>query len=144
MYIPEIPNNSLTNEINQIVELAKALHETRRFVFNHSASKNEIEKWEENNSIKLPQTYIDWLEFSNGSVLRGTFAEIYGLDKIIVKSEYFPDGHVIIGSLTGEGELICFSKETGEIFINDHDDIIDYDDFNELLEGIIEDIKGMW
>ena len=60
---------------------------------------------------KLPQTYIDCLEFSNGSVLRGTVAEIYGLDKIIVKSEYFPDGHIIIGSLTGDGELICFLRK---------------------------------
>ena len=37
-----------------------------------------------------------------------------------------------------------FSKETGKIFIDDHNDIIDYEDFNELLEEIIGDINGMW
>lgn len=144
MYIPDIPDNNLTATISQIVELAKALHEKKRFIFNHAASKIEIVEWEKSNGIILPQSYVDWLEFSNGSILRGTVAEIYGLNKIMVKSEYCPDDYVIIGSLTGDGELICFSKDTGKIFTDDHEDITDYEDFNEVLEVIIEDIKGMW
>jgi len=41
MYIPEIPNNSLTSNIEQIKELALALHEKRKFVFNTPASLSE-------------------------------------------------------------------------------------------------------
>jgi len=144
LLIPDVPDNSLTEKVRQIIDLAKALHEKRRFVFNPSASKAEIEEWEKNNGIRLPKSYVDWLEFSNGSVLRGTVAEIYGLNKIIVNPDYCPDDYVIIGSLTGDGELICFSKDTGRIFTDDHDDTTDYEDFNEVLEVIIEDIKGMW
>ena len=58
--------------------------------------------------------------------------------------EYLPDDYVIIGRLTGDGEIICFSKERGIIFTDEHGDITVYDDFGELLEIIIEDIKGMW
>ena len=144
MFIPEIPNNSLTSNIEQIKELALALHEKRKFVFNTPASLSEIKEWEKKNDLVLPESYIDWLIFSNGSVLRGTVAEIYELNKIDAKSEYFPDDYVIIGSLTGDGELICFSKKTREIFADDHGDITNYDSFNELLEDIINDIKGLW
>ncbi len=144
MYIPEIPNNSLTEKIEQIKGLALTLHERRRFVFNQAASKSEILEWEQINNVTLPESYADWLEFSNGSVLRGTLAEIYGLSSIVTKSEYYPDDYVVIGSLVGDGEILCFSKETGGLFTDDHGDITDYDDFNEVLEEIIEDIKGMW
>lgn len=82
-------------------------------------SLSKINEWEKKYNLVLPESYTDWLVFSNGSVLRGTLAEIYSLDNIIVN----PDDYVIIGSLAGDGELICFSKETGEIFTDDHGDI---------------------
>ena len=116
----------------------------RRFVFNAPTSLSKINEWEKQCNLVLPESYIDWLVFSNGSVLRGTLAEIYSLDNIIINPDLYPEDYVIIGSLAGDGELICFSKKTGEIFTDDHDDITNYDSFNELLEDIINDIKGMW
>ena len=108
------------------------------------ATDDEITEWEKNNKITLPASYADWLKFSNGSILRGNVAEIYGLDRIEDDIEYLPDDYVVIGSLTGDGEIICFSKNGGTIFTDQHGDIIVYDDFRELIEIIIDDIKGMW
>lgn len=144
MYIPEIPNNSLKKEIEELAELAIALQEKRRFKFNMPATDTEIAEWEKNSKITLPTSYADWLMFSNGSILRGNVAEIYGLDRIEYDIEYLPDDYVVIGSLTGDGEIICFSKERGTIFTDEHGDITLYDDFRELIEIIIDDIKGMW
>lgn len=144
MYIPEIPNNSLKKEIEELAILATALQEKRSFKFNMPATDTEVAEWEKNSNIILPISYADWLMFSNGSILRGNVAEIYGLDRIEYDSEYLPDDYVVIGRLTGDGEIICFSKERGTIFTDDHGDITVYYDFNELLEIIIEDIKGMW
>lgn len=112
MYIPEIPNNSLTKEIEELAKLAIALHEKRRFIFNMPATDTEIQEWEKNSKIILPSSYADWLKFSNGSILRGSVAEIYGLDRIEYDIEYLPDDYVVIGRLTGDGEIICFSKES--------------------------------
>lgn len=42
MYIPEIPNNSLTKEIEQLAKFAIALQEKRRFKFNMPATDTEI------------------------------------------------------------------------------------------------------
>ncbi len=123
MYIPEIPNNSLTKEIEEIVKLTTALQEKRKFKFNMPATDDEI---------------------TDGSILRGNVAEIYGLDRIEDDIEYIPDDYVVIGSLTGDGEIICFSKNGGTIFTDQHGDITVYDDFRELIEIIIDDIKGMW
>ena len=64
MYIPEIPNNSLTSNIEQIKELALALHEKRKFVFNTPASLSEIKEWEKKNDLVLSESYIDWFIFS--------------------------------------------------------------------------------
>lgn len=144
MYFPEIPCNGLKTEIEEIKKLVEALHERRKFEFSPPASMVEISEWEKTNGFSIPSSFVNWLLFSNGSILRGTVAELYGLNQIIVESDYFPKDYVVIGSLGGDGEVICFSKSTGKIFSDDHGDIYNYDDFKEVLEEIIEDIKGMW
>ena len=42
MLAPEIPNNSLTKEINEIVDIAVKLEGIKRFVFNAPATDIEI------------------------------------------------------------------------------------------------------
>lgn len=59
MYIPEIPNNSLTKEIKELAKLAIALQEKRRFKFNMPATDTEVAEWEKNSKITLPTYYAD-------------------------------------------------------------------------------------
>lgn len=46
MYIPEIPQNSLTDEITQIVELSKKLENEYDFEFDPPLSEVKIILWE--------------------------------------------------------------------------------------------------
>lgn len=59
MYIPEIPNNSLKTEIEQITKLAVALEGKEWFEFNKPATETEIQELEEYFKIKLPESYKD-------------------------------------------------------------------------------------
>ena len=144
MFIPQIPDNSLTDKIKEIADLAGQLKDIRRFVFNEPASNDDIIKWEKANNISIPESYADWLRFSNGSVIRGTIAEFYGLNEIEINADGFLEDYVIIGELVGDGVLICFSKESETIFTDDHGAITEYDEFGEILEEVIYDINAMW
>lgn len=144
MYIPNVPNNSLTKEINEIIQLTKQLQETRKFVFNEPCSDKEISDWEKKHNIMIPNTFADWLRFSNGSILRGNVAELYGLNRIEFNVSGFDEDCVIIGSLIGDGFVICFSKDNGKIFTDDHGEITEYDSLNEILEEVIYEINAMW
>ncbi len=113
MYIPEIPNNSLTNEINQITRLAVLLEGNIWFEFNNPATESEIEDLENYFNITLPQSYKDWLSFSNGSIIDGNHVVLFSISeikKLQIKS--FPDDYIIIGTVIGDGEVLCISKTT--------------------------------
>ncbi|MCR4887718.1 MAG: SMI1/KNR4 family protein [Ruminococcus sp.] len=113
MYIPEIPNNSLTNEINQITRLAVLLEGNIRFEFNKPATESEIEDLENYFNITLPQSYKDWLSFSNGSIIDGDYVVLFSISeikKLQIKS--FPNDYIIIGTVIGDGEVLCISKTT--------------------------------
>ena len=53
MYIPEIPQNSLTDEITQIVELSKKLENEYDFEFDPPLSEEKIILWEKENNIAI-------------------------------------------------------------------------------------------
>jgi len=65
------PNNSLKNEIEELVTLCKQLEDENTFLFNDGIEEETISDWEKNNGIKLPETYKDWLRFSNGAIIGG-------------------------------------------------------------------------
>lgn len=60
--VPE--NNSYKKEIEEIVKLCeKAIPEygEKASFFNAGASEEEMKQWEENNQIKIPESYKDQL-----------------------------------------------------------------------------------
>jgi hypothetical protein len=108
--IPE--NNSLKKEIEEIVKLCeKAIPEygEKASFFNEGASEEEMKQWEENNEIRIPESYKEWLRFSLDCQIRQNLAGFY----FPRFSEIVPSDLVIIGWLIGDGELLCFSKENG-------------------------------
>lgn len=118
MDIPKIPNNSLTEEIKEIVGLCQKLepkYGANAFSFAPPASEEEISDWENKHGISIPENYKDWLRFSNGSVIERDFVRFNSLQYFCVDSKVVPDDLVIIGTLVGDGEILCFSKKTGEI-----------------------------
>ena len=143
MYIPEIPNNILKEEITQIVELSKKLEdEGYYFDYDPPATEEELSSWEKENNIKIPESLKDWLRFSSYSNIRSELAIINGVEDFKIDCELVPDDMVIIGEVIGDGEFIGFSRKTGKILWEDHGNIEYYNDFNELLKEIIDMMQG--
>ena len=132
----ELRNNSIKKEIEEILEIRDELLE-EEFVFYAPQSDVEIRTWEEKNKITIPEDYKEWLRFSDGAKLEGDFARFFGLNQFIINRTDYDKPIVIIGSLVGDGEILAFSIETGEILkILDGRTTI-FDDFKEYLEFLI-------
>ena len=148
MYIPEIPNNSLTDRIKTIIELSEEIIKDNVkgvFKFCNPISEEEIESWEKENGIKIPESYKDWLRFSKSATIRGTAATFYEPKDFITdndkKSYDVPDECIVIGELGGWGVSVCFYAETGEIMHVDHGEICRGLDFGDILDWVIETLE---
>ena len=115
MYIPEIPDNSLKNEITQIVKIAVALEGMEHFAFYPPASEQEFQELEDYFETAFPESYKDWMRFSNGAEIAGNYVTIFRtseISKYQIKS--LRDDYIVIGTLVGDGELLCISKTSGQ------------------------------
>ena len=138
MYIPEIPQNSLTEEITQIAELSKKLEdEGYYFEFLQPEDEEKIISWEKENSIIIPESVKDWLRFTRGAIIADDIARIGGINGFESGCDHVPDEMVIIGQIIGDGQLIGFSKETREIMWETHADIIKFDSFATFLNEVV-------
>ncbi len=137
MNIPPIPDNSLTEEIKEIVKLCIDLDEIDGSEFSPPATESEIEEWENATGIQIPDSFKEWLHFSKCSCIFGELACFYIPEKTY-KSEFVPEGYVIIGDLIGDGEKLCFSISTGKICRFNHGRMIEFDSFKNILLWAIE------
>ena len=137
MYIPEIPNNSLTEEIKEIVELSKKLEKEYDFEYAPPATEKEISAWESEHGITIPETYKDWLRFSNGSAIRSELAVFWGIKMIGSCDQFLPNDLVSIGELIGDGEFLCFSKKSQKIVRENHGEITEFQSFKIILKDTV-------
>lgn len=128
--------NSLKVVIEEIVSLCQQMEDEGRTEFLPAATEKEIIEWEEQNKITIPESYKDWLRFSNGSIILGTLAYFYSLNEIKVDDKEYPLDYVVIGEAIGDGVRICFSKSTGEIIWYDHGSERKYENFGKVLDKI--------
>ena len=146
MYIPEIPDNSLTKEINEIVEIAVKLNDIHRFDFYFPATENQISTIERIINYALPEDYKDFLRFSNGMLLNSHTADFLNIDRIInlysqEKAEWFPADYIIIADIIGDGEVLCVSNKTGKFIRYFDGEETFFDSFKDVLRNIIDYIK---
>ena len=80
--------------------------------FSEPVDEEEIIGWEKVNGITIPESYKQWLRFSGDCQIDGTTAEFYSPKKF--RMDLVPEDGVIIGEEVGDGQVLCFSKETGE------------------------------
>ena len=137
MVIPEIPQNSLTQEIKEIVRLSKKLCDEHDFRFPPPATEAEILVQEQEINAKIPESYKDWLRFSNGVQLNGLLVKFLGVKTIGKGRQNISDEYIVIASVIGDGEFLCFSKETGDIAWEDHGKIKKYGTFDLFLRRFI-------
>ncbi len=131
-------NNSLKNEIEEILELCIQLQDNNISMFNEPVKEEVLLEWEKMNNIRIPESYKEWLRFSNGSIINGNTATFYDVYKFVVNNSMIGEELVVIGTLVGDGQFLCFSKSTGEFVWYDHGDEERYWEFNEILNIIMD------
>lgn len=148
MNVPQIPENSLKEKIEILLKLCAIAEKDfgeDAFEFNEPASVYEIEKWEKENEISIPDSYKEWLAFSKNSMIRDSLAIFYGPEEFITdnedKSYDVPDDCIVIGELGGWGESLCFSSQTGIIKSFNDGEEYDSPDFGEILDWVIQKLK---
>ena len=111
-----VPENELEDAITELLEYCDVKFEEGELgktKFSSPVSEEEIEAWEKENGVKIPELYKQWLRFTGDCIIDGTTAEFYSPKNF--RTEYVPEDLVIIGEQIGDGEVVCFSKETGDI-----------------------------
>lgn len=129
--------NMLKNEIGTITRLCDSLRDEYKSRFFQPADEKETQQWERENNIKIPESYQEWLCFSNGAVIRGNLAYFYGAGEFEVGNPDYPEDFVVIGDLIGDGERLGFSKTTGKILRLNHGRIREYEDFSSFLNKMV-------
>ncbi len=134
-----IQKNNLQSEISELQEICQRMEnmEINESRFDPPATEEEILGWESTYGITIPKSYKEWLRFSNGAKIFGFTAQFYGIKGIVVEEKYLPEDLVMIGDMIGDGEFLCFKKETGEIVSLFEGKRKEYGDFKEVLLELI-------
>ena len=140
MFIPEIPDNSIAKELKKITRLCQnktADYGADSSWFKPAMAEEDIQKWEKDNNIILPDTYKEWLLFSKESLIRNNLAHFYRLDDFKYNEIKNESDLIVIGEIYGDGELICLSKTKNLFYIFDHGDLEEKKDFRDIILEII-------
>ncbi|MCM1101960.1 MAG: SMI1/KNR4 family protein [Clostridium sp.] len=136
----EVPrNNSLKREIKRLLELCNKDEKDkgeRRDYFREPVTEDEMEDWEERNGCKIPESYKEWLRFSGECRIAGNAATFWGPSEF--HSDHVPEDLVAIGEILGDGEVVCFSKNTGVFVRVSEGETAETDDFGGVLRAIIK------
>ncbi len=140
MIIPE--NNSLKNEIEEIVRLCEELDDVDGSEFSLPATEEQINVFETDTGIEIPVLYKEWLEFTCSCDIFGGLIRLFMPSTDGYYNKFVPDDYVVIGNMIGDGEKVCFSKKTGKIVRYNHGNISEMKDFRSVLNWIIENLEG--
>lgn len=92
--------------------------------------------WEEKCGAKIPESYKEWLRFSEKSRIAGNTATFWGPSEF--HSDCVPKDLVVIGETNGDGEVVCFSKSNGVFVRLFEGKTTELDDFACVLKEIIK------
>ncbi len=107
-------------------------------------SLDEINTYEKENNLYIPQSYKEWLKLTNGCELFGRYVVLYGINnppKPQVGDNFsnglIPKEYLVLGSMNSQD--ICYSKEKDTFFFFDYEEPkIFFSNFTEILEYIID------
>lgn len=135
---------SIADNYKEIINLCQKLsaeYGSNASDFSDGTTPDEISVWENNNDILIPKSYKEWLILTESCKVLFDVLNLFPLEKIIVGHKDFPYELVVIGTLFGSCDAVCFSKLTGEIVrYNAFDDVPEkrrFNDFNLFLEKVI-------
>ena len=134
----------ISAELKSIVESMKPQEE---MCFLEGATREQIEQFENENSIKLPEKYKEWLQFSDGGeCYLPAGVQFYGIAHkplLDINEDDRPnDSYLVIGALATGDPILC-EKDCERISIyNREEGVIEsdetYDDFFVFLKDLPE------
>ena len=134
-----VPENELKDVIAELLEYCDEKEEEGELgktKFSNPVSEEEIEAWEKENGVKIPESYKQWLRFTGDCIIDGNTAEFYSPKNF--RTGYVPEDLVIIGEQIGDGEVVCFSKRTGNIVTYFEGSInYEYGTFDKTIKEVI-------
>ena len=136
--------NTMKKEFDEMVKLCEEKVEEygeRASYFMEPAKGEEIVAGENKTGIRIPEDYRQWLKLTKACQMCQTIASfIFPSDK---QPEFLPNEYVLIGYVVGDGEVLCFSKDTGKYITYFEGKVNEeYEDFKSVLLQIKKDIKG--
>ncbi|NJM68591.1 MAG: SMI1/KNR4 family protein [Acaryochloris sp. RU_4_1] len=107
----------LPNKIEEAKHIILAGRNTRPdFKFKSSASHAEIERCEKELGYALPNSYKEFLKFSNGANIFCNIGPVFEFD---TAASWYGDSGIII---QGTSSIIQFNQEQDRIYLEDNDE----------------------
>ena len=131
----------LTGLINKIRKITAT--DEYAMDFNQGSSDKEIADFETKNKLVFPESVKDWLKYTDGCCLFNSTVQLYGVihtPLIDVEPKGVDNGFIEIGAFN-YGDSVCIKSEQSTIFLCG-ETIIEYSDFEEFLEYVIEIGEG--
>ncbi|MBO5408455.1 MAG: SMI1/KNR4 family protein [Clostridia bacterium] len=136
--------NTMKKEFDEMVKLCEEKVEEygeRASYFMEPATEEEILDWENKTGIKMPEDYREWLKLTANCQMCSTIASLVFPE--LVQPDYLPEDYVLIGYVIGDGEVLCFSKNTRRyVRYFEGRDNKEYNTFIDFLNNVKSLIKG--
>ena len=109
--------------------------------FKEGISEYEIILWEKETGVEIPETYREWLKLTSECMIQDNVASFFFPS--IEQPSFLPEGYIMIGTVVGDGEVVCFSTDSKKFISYFEGDINEkYDDFTDVLNEITISISG--
>ena len=132
----------VSDDLRKVINL---LNQQGKMVYFEGATEEQISQFENENEVKLPEKFKEWLRFSDGGeCFLPAGVQFYGVAHkplIDVNENDRPDdNYIVIGALASGDPVLCEKAgETVAIFDNEAgsiDDELVYDDFFAFLNDL--------
>ncbi len=136
-------NEQVKNAYEKIKMLCEKLDNADYSEFSNAATMEELDLWQKENGVVLPENYKEWLLLSKYSYIAGGVLELFMPSKNGYYGQLVPEEFIVVGNVIGDGERLCFDVNMGEFVRYDHGYIREVGDFTNILNWAIEYLEIM-
>ncbi len=132
---------------DELMKIVEELKKQGKMYFLEAATAKQIEEFENDKNIQLPEKYKEWLLYSDGGDLYlPAGVQLYGVTHnpiIDVNDDDRPDNNYIVIGALASGDPVLFEKNGEKIIVYDHesgviDDELVYDDLFAFLKDLYD------
>ena len=133
----------MKSELKDILDM---LNEKGKNDLKNGVSNNEITKFENDNNIKLPDEYKEWLNYSDGGeLLLPAGVQLFGVASkpLISKEDFIPEKYYEIGELSTGDSIVCENDSNKVSIYNLEGDCIEDDEIYSDFYAFLNDLPNI-